>query len=280
MYEGIAGPNRLRRPVWSAVSVMALCLITTAMLSACDEQSQAEELIRSSIEAMNGLKSYQFEERGETNYSLAPPGEEGGKGFRGTGAFRAPDRLQREGEQIKSRDSAVEYRSIRVGDTDYALDPHTQKWKPDSGALLPRTPLRSLTPVEALSEIFLGDANLSKSITDHDSFSVERKNLDGVDVHHVIRTAEYRGTSSCDNQSRVEVRIEAWIGVSDLLVRKIQSSSTVHYERRSKPVKELCIDILLPQVGTSSNSWMLKFTDYNSDVTIDPPEDAQPAETN
>ena len=75
-----------------------LCLITTAMLSACDEQSQAEELIRSSIEAMNGLKSYQFEERGETNYSLAPPGEEGGKGFRGTGAFRAPDRLQREGE--------------------------------------------------------------------------------------------------------------------------------------------------------------------------------------
>ena len=78
----------------------------------------------------------------------------------------------------------------------------------------------------------------------------------------------------------MEVRIEAWIGVSDLLVRKIQSSSTVHYERRSKPVKELCTDILLPQVGTSSNSWMLKFTDYNSDVTIEPPEDAQPAETN
>ena len=39
-----------------------------------------------------------------------------------------PDRLQREGEQIKSRDHrAVEYRLIRVGDPDYALDPHTQK---------------------------------------------------------------------------------------------------------------------------------------------------------
>ena len=40
MYEKIAGLNNLTRSSWSVVSVIALCLITTSLVSACDNGPQ------------------------------------------------------------------------------------------------------------------------------------------------------------------------------------------------------------------------------------------------
>ena len=218
-----------------AIAAIIVAVVATILVIRCG--SRGERLLLSSIEAMNSLEAYQFQESGGLGWY--------GGYFKATGAFNAPDQLRRQGT-IFSTVHAAEFGMVRLGDTVYAFDPYNAEWGPFGVEPLPGFLLSDARkgPIEALTEV----------LSAYDSSTVKTTQLDGVPVHHVILTLNYSAQIEWRMQD-VNKTLEAWIGNSDLLIRKLEQYT---------------------QWGLAeSSSWRVEFSGFNDVAAIEIPKERQ-----
>ena len=220
-----------------------LLLPFIVVAAACDDGPHPA--VEGAVAALKNTSSFEFVERSSESHDIRPPGF-AELGFEATGNYQSPDRFTKRAlvREFHTQE-AVSVRSINVGDENWLTDPATGEWRLFHNDLgLDRVYVESLfvNPVDRLSDV-LSEGGLyeHQGVID----------VEGVSVHHFVSTTH----RSAYTRAAGPLHIEVWVGVEDLLVRKITRSHS-WTEIPCEP------DQVCPDIGVipGSQSYSLQFS--------------------
>ncbi len=203
---------RNRTRIASLGIIGGLLLLFMVPAAACDDGPHPA--LEKAVATLRNTSSFGFVER--WSESIADISLEFGEtGFEATGNYQSPDRFTKRALVSEFPvQPAIPVRSINVGEERYLIDPATGEWMlfhDDLG--LGQIYRESLfrNPVDLFSAILAeGEPHEYQGII----------TLDGVSVHHFVSATRRQAYT----RAAGPLHIEIWVGVEDLLVRKITRS--------------------------------------------------------
>ena len=253
--------NRTRIAPLGIIGGLLLLFIVTA--AACDDgpQPTVTEAVHPALEkavaTLRNTSSFGFVERWSESIGGISL-EFGETGFEATGNYQSPDRFTKRALVSEFPvQPAIPARSINVGEERYLIDPATGEWMlfhDDLG--LGQIYRESLfrNPVDLFSAILAeGEPHEYQGII----------TLDGVSVHHFVSATRRQAYT----RAAGPLHIEIWVGVEDLLVRKMTRSHS-WTEVPCEPDRP-CPDIgVIP--GSEFNSLQFSFSGDESPIVAPP----------
>ena len=209
------------------------------------EASSPLKVLAQSLAAMAGVDSFHFQVDAavktsagdlETTIPLTLVGD-----------FQAPDRARTK-LTVSLGFFSVEVESIAIGDTLYVTNPQTGQWEitSDSAFVFP-------SPTEFTGGIDLG---LDEMVL------VGEVTLGGTQTLHLRGTAPAEAFGGSQGRSEVEF----WIGVDDLLIRKVATEVEISLEDLTASLGGVGLS------GPATLSMTMEFTGYGEPVVIEAPE--------
>ena len=219
--------------------------ISTPAVQITADTPTAQAILEGSFAAMERIKSFKFELEATIKAS-----SEGGAvpeiPFVFTADYQAPDRVQ--GKLTLSLGFfTVETETIIIGDQVYTTDSETGEWSVNAGAGIDLPNPRDFTAGVATA--------MEKAVL------ARTESLDGKPVYVV------EGAPSLDLFKRTEGEPETtfWIGIDDLLIRRIVANGEISLEEVAAPLG-------LPGItGTATIAMDIRFSAFGTPVEILPP---------
>ena len=222
--------------------------------------------LEGAVEALQAASSFGFVEHLKSSIHHGPALKSAEGGFEAIGNFQSPDNFaKRASLPDYANRQAIQVDSISLGGEEYLSDPATGEWMPLHDELrLSYDYERFLysSPVDRFfSVVHEGDPYNYQGII----------NLDGVRVHHFVSTQLRRHSVRSDGPLHIEI----WIGVDDLLVRKMTRSYS--WEDNYCNGAEICPDILIIP-GSEFYSLQLSFPGEETPIVAPPQGEAETVE--